>query len=194
MWNELLRSIVSPLSVFNREGGKGRLAASITVVLSTGTLGTLLLPVAFYYANQNRYELTLDVGGMLIAFCVSVLTWLAVSLLFWALSKAFHSGLRFRQTASVWGLSYIPNFLCILLYGLLKVVPGIEITSGFAAFIVSTLFILLLVWKAIYYFMFLRFVMDTTLKEFLITAAVSAIVFTALIWVGSLAGIQVPFI
>lgn len=194
MWRVLFRSIVSPLSVFNREGGKGRLAASITVVLSTAVLGTVLLPVAYYFAYRNRYELTLDVVGMLIAFCVSVLTWLAVCLLFWMLSKAFHNGLRFRQTASVWGLSYIPNFLCVLLYGVLKVVPGIQITSGFAAFIVSTLFILLLVWKAIYYFMFLRFVMDTTLKEFVITAAVSAIVFTALIWAGSLAGIQVPML
>jgi Ca2+/Na+ antiporter len=51
---------------------------------------------------------------------------------------------------------------------------------------VSALFILLLVWKAICYFMFLRFVMDTTLKEFLIAVAVSAIVFAALIWPGRL--------
>jgi len=194
MWRVLFRSVVSPLRVFNRDGGKDKLSASITVVLSTAVLGTVLLPVATYFVYRDRYELTLDVVGMLTAFCVSVLTWLAVCLLFWTLSKAFRNGLRFRQTASVWGLSYVPNFLCVLLYGVLKVVPGIQITSGFAAFIVSALFILLLVWKAICYFMFLRFVMDTTLKEFVITAAVSAIVFAALIWVGSLAGIQVPML
>lgn len=170
------------------------MAASVITVLSTAVLGTVLLPVAYYFAHRNRYELTLDAVGILVALCVSVLTWIVVCLLFRVLSKAFHNGLDFRQTVSVWGLSYIPNFLCVLLYGILKVVPGVRIASGFAAFIVSALFILLLVWKAIYYFMFLRFVMDTTLKEFLITVAASAIVFGGLIWAGSLAGIQVPML
>ncbi|MEA4948416.1 MAG: YIP1 family protein, partial [Petrimonas sp.] len=193
-WNVLLQSIVSPLHVFRREGDKGKEVASIVTVLATAVLGTVLLPIAYYLACRNRYELTLDAGGMLLALCVSVLSWIAVCLLFWALSKAFHNGLSFRQTASIWGLSYVPNFLCILLYGLLKVVPDLRISSGFAAYLVSAMFILLLVWKVIYYFMFLRFVMDTSLKEFLLTVAASAIVFSALIWAGASVGIQVPFI
>ena len=194
MWKVLLQSIVSPLDVFRREGDKGKEVASIVTVLSTAVLGTVLLPIAYYLAYRNRYELTLDVGGMLLALCVSVLSWIAVCLLFWTLSKAFHNGLSFRQTASIWGLSYVPNFLCVLLYGFLKIVPDLKISSGFAAYLVSALFILLLVWKVIYYFMFLRFVMDTSLKEFLLTVAASAIVFSALIWAGASAGIQVPFI
>ena len=194
MWKVLLQSIVSPLHVFRREGDKGKEVASIVTVLATAVLGTVLLPIAYYLAYRNRYELTLDVGGMLLALCVSVLSWIAVCLLFWALSKGFHNGLSFRQTASIWGLSYVPNFLCVLLYGFLKVVPDLKISSGFAAYLVSAMFILLLVWKVIYYFMFLRFVMDTSLKEFLLTVAVSAIVFSALTWAGASAGIQVPFI
>ena len=194
MWKVLLQSIVSPLDVFRREGDKGKEVASIVTVLSTAVLGTVLLPIAYYLAYRNRYELTLDVGGMLLALCVSVLSWIAVCLLFWALSKAFHNGVSFRQTASIWGLSYVPNFLCVLLYGFLKVVPDLKISSGFAAYLVSTMFILLLVWKVIYYFMFLRFVMDTSLKEFLLTVVASAIVFSALTWAGASAGIQVPFI
>ena len=194
MWKVLLQSIVSPLHVFRREGDKGKEVASIVTVLATAVLGTVLLPIAYYLAYRNRYELTLDVGGMLLALCVSVLSWIAVCLLCWALSKAFHNGVSFRQTASIWGLSYVPNFLCVLLYGFLKVVPDLRISSGFAAYLVSAMFILLLVWKVIYYFMFLRFVMDTSLKEFLLTVAASAIVFSALIWADASIGIQVPFI
>jgi len=194
MWLVLYRSISAPLRVFTRESEKGKLSASVAVVLASAVLGTVLLPITYFLVNKNQYELTLDFGGMLAALCVSLLSWLAVCLLFLALSKAFRNGLRFREAASVWGLSYIPNFLCFLLYGLLKVVPGIRVTSGFAAFVIGALFILLLVWKAIYYFMFLRFVMDVSLKEFLITVAASAVVFAGLIYVGIHAGIQVPML
>jgi len=194
MWRVLYQSICAPLQVFNRENRAGKMSASVAAVLSTAIMGTVLLPVAFYIANRDRYELSIDAGGILIALCVSVLSWLAVCLLFWALSRAFHNVLSFQKTAAVWGLSYIPNLLCVLLFGVLQVVPGVRITSGVAAFIVGALFILLLVWKAIYYFMFLRFVMEVSLKEFMLTVAASAIVFFGLIYAGALAGIQVPMV
>ncbi len=130
---------------------------------------------------------------MLTALCVSLLSWLAVCLLFWALSKAFRNGLRFREAASVWGLSYIR----------ISVHPAVrtfESCTGYTGykrirgFIIGALFILLLVRKAIYYFIFLRFVMDVSLKEFLITVAASAVVFAGLIYAGMHAGIQVPML
>jgi hypothetical protein len=57
-----------------------------------------------------------------------------VCLLFWTLSKAFHNGLRFRQT-SVWGLSYVPNFLCVLLYGVLRVVRAYGLQAALQPFL-----------------------------------------------------------
>lgn len=194
MWRVFYQSLFTPLRVFNRNSSKEKLTASTVVFLLTALLGTVVLPITYYAVNRNGYMLSFEVGSMLVAFCVSVLSWLTVCLLFWALSRAFRNGLRFRDAVSVWGLSYIPNLGCVLLYGLLQNVPGMQISSGFAAFIVSALFILLLVWKAIYYFMFLRFVMDVTLKEFLITFFSSAIVFAGLIYVGAIAGIQVPML
>jgi hypothetical protein len=129
---------------------------------------------------------------MAIGLVVSILTWLAVCTLFFIMSGVYKKGLGLYQVASIWGLSYIPNLLCVLLYSLLAILPGLNNLSGFASFVICTLFIMLLVWKAIFYFMFMRFVMDTTLREIIVITVVSAAVFAALMIAGFKAGIQVP--
>lgn len=194
MLNVLYKSIFSPLGVFHRDSVKGRLGASVATVLLTAFLGSVVTPVASYYANRSRYGINVDISGMVLGFILSIITWLAACTLLWLLSKAFKKGLTFGQVASTWGLSYIPNFLCVVLYGLLLTLPNAHSANGFAAFLLCALFIMLLVWKAIYYFMFLRFVIDTTLGEFLICTAASAIVFAALMFLGFKAGIQVPML
>jgi len=173
---------------------KGRFRASVAIVLSTAVLSSGIVPILYFYANKNRYGLSLDIGGMFIALSVSIMTWLAACLMFWLLSKAFNKGLGFEQVTSIWGLSYIPNFFCVVLYGLLLIVPKINTASSFSAFIICAIFIMLLVWKALYYFMLLRFVLDTTLRELLIITAVSAVVFAGLMIIGSKLGIQVPML
>lgn len=194
MLNVLYKAIFAPLQVFNRNNIKGRLGASVAAVFTTAILGTVIAPVVYYYANRGKYEIDLNIGGMFISLVVSIITWLAVCTLFWLLSKAFKKDLGFEQVASTWSLSYIPNFLCVVLYNLLLIVPGINNGSGFAAFIICTLFIMFLVWKAIFYFMLMRFVIDTTLREIIICTAISAVVFTTLMIIGSKVGIQVPML
>lgn len=190
----LYKSIFAPLEVINRNEVKGRLSASVVTVLTTAVLGSVIAPIIYFYANKSRYDITLDIGGMFIGLSVSIVTWLAVCTLLWLLSKAFKKGLEFGQVASTWGLSYIPNLLCIVLYSLLLNIPKIYNSSDALTFVFSTVFIILLVWKAIYYFMFLRYVMDTSLGEFVAITAVSAVVFATLIILGSKAGIQVPMV
>ncbi len=194
MFYTIVRSIFAPLDVMNRNEVNGRLQASVATVLTTAVLGSVITPVLYYFADKGRYAVSLDIGGMCIGLIVSVVTWLAVCAMLWALSKAFHKGLRFGQVASTWGLSYIPNLLCVMLYCLLLNIPGIYNGSNVLAFVFSVFFIILLVWKAIYYFMFLRFMIDTSVGEFAIVTAVSAVVFAALILLGSKVGIRVPMV
>lgn len=190
----LLKSIFTPLEVINRNQVKGRFQASIVTVLVTAILGSVIAPVVCFYTNKNRYDVNLDIGGMFIGLSVSIITWLVVCALFWLLSKAYKKEIGFGQVASTWGLSYIPNLLCIVLYNLLLIIPEINNGSGLSAFVLSTLFVIFLVWKAIYYFMFLRFVINITLGEFLVITAVSTIVFLVLIIIGFNVGIQVPMV
>ena len=157
-------------------------------------LGSVVAPVVYYLVNRGRFEISLNIGGMCAGLIVSGLTWLAACAMLWALAKAFHKEVGFKQVASAWGLSYIPNLLCVVLYGLLQIVPGIYIGSNMLAAVFSALFIVLLVWKAIEYFLLLRFVLDTSVGEFAIVTAVSAVVFAVLILLGAKAGIRVPMV
>lgn len=194
MINILYNAIFAPLGVFNRDNIKGRLQASCFTVIITAFLGSVIAPLVYFYRYKDRYEISLDISGMLIGLTVSIATWLLICASFWLLSKAFNKELGFGQIASTWGLSYIPNLLCIILYNLLLIKPEINNGSGLAAFIISTLFIMLLVWKAIFYFMLMRFVLDTTLREISVITAVSAVVFTILIMIGFKVGVQVPML
>jgi len=190
----LWKSIVAPLEVFQGEDNRNRLPASSVTVLLAALLGSVVMPIANYLIHKDQYKISLDMSGMLVGLLVSIATWLTVCALFWLLSKVFQKELSFGRIASIWGLSYMPNILCLILYTLLLLAPSLYRGSDIAAFAVSTLFILCLVWKSIFYFIFVRFVFRATLGEFFKMTAVTAIVFTVLLFIGTKAGIQVPML
>lgn len=194
MLQVLYQSIFTPLEVIHSGRKPGRLSASVAAVLTCAVLGSGAIPMLSYSAYGRAYGAGPDIWGMLSGFAVSVLTWLAVCALFRLFSILFAKGIRFGQIVSVWGLSYLPNFFCLILYGLLMLFPRIHNGSGFTAFVIGFLFILFLVWKAIFYFMFMRFVLRTTLREIMILTAVSAAAFAVLLMIGFKAGIQVPML
>lgn len=186
--NILFQSIFTPLGVFNNNYVKNRLQTSMIIVLSTAILETIFAPIAYFCT----YKINLDISSMFLRLVVVIITWVVVCTVFWLLSKYFHKKISFRQTASIWGLSYIPNFLCIILYNILLIKPKIYNGSGFSTFIISSLFIMFLIWKAIYYFMYMRSVLNTTLREIVIITVVSAFLFISLIMLEFMVGVQVP--
>ena len=194
MLNVLYKAVFNPLDVFSPKETKGSLGSSVLTVLAASLLGSVAGPLAYYYMNRQTYAIDLDIAGMFAGLAVSLITPLAVCVLFYIMAKAFKKEVGLRQVVSLWGLSYIPNFLCVVLYYLLMLFPGIYIESGLAAFILSVLFIGFLVWKAIFYFMFLKCVLNVTLREFIIITVVSAAVFTLLMMAGMKAGVQVPML
>jgi hypothetical protein len=190
----LYQSVFSPLRVFNNIFDKSRLQISIIIVIATAFLEAVITPFAYFYTNIAGYDIQIEINRIISVFLISTASWLIVCSLFLAFSKVFKKGIGFLQIVSTWGLSFIPNFICIILYNLLIIKPDIYIDSGFSSFIISTLFIMLLIWKAIYYYMFMRLVLNATLPEIIIITAVSAVVFTALMLIGAKAGIQVPML
>jgi hypothetical protein len=194
MTTVLYKSIFSPLEVFIRDNVKSRLQASIVTVLVTAFLGSIIAPVLYFYTYKNKYIIDLSFSSMFISLTMSIITWLVACTLFWLLSKAFCKGLGFGQITSIWGLSYIPNFLCLILYNLLLIKPEIYNGSGFSTFIISSFFIMFLIWKAIYYFLFMRFVINTTLREIIIITAISALVFAVIMTIGFRVGVQIPML
>ncbi|MEX1378305.1 MAG: YIP1 family protein [Eubacteriales bacterium] len=194
MMKILYKTIFAPLGVFNKDDDRKKQSTSIAVVAATIIAGSIIAPILYYYVNKDRYEIELNITNIILMVALSIGTWLAVCALFWMLSKAFKKDIKFSQISSTWGLSYMPNLLCVVLYNTLLIAPGVNNGSGIAAFVICTLFIMLLVWKAILYFMTMRFVIDTSLGEIIVYTAVSAVVFAVLMMVGFRAGIQVPML
>lgn len=85
------------------------------------------------------------------------------------------------------------NFFCIFLYNLVIIKPEIYSGGGFVTFLISSFFIMFLIWKAIHYFMLMRIVLNTTIGEIIITM-VSALIFTALMLIDSKVGLKVAMI
>lgn len=190
----LKKSIFSPLEVMNTVKESGKFKLSILVVLMTALFGSVILPLTYYFVNRNKYDISLSSWGMLVMFTVSVLSWLAACTLFRLFSRWFKKEAGFVEIASTWGLSYVPNFICILLYSLLQLKPEFLTGSGLLGFIVSTVFIMILVWKAIYFFIEMRFVIRTTGVELLIITLATGLIFMLLMWIGFSAGLQVPML
>jgi hypothetical protein len=190
----IYKAIFDPLSIFNQKQLRGTFFSSVIIVAITALAGSVIGPAASYYANKTMYKAAFNFSQMFLSTAVSILTPFIAYMFFYLMAKALKKKITFKNVISVWGLSYIPNFLCIVLYFLLIIFPGILTGSAFSAFIIGTFFIAFLVWKAILYFMFLKCVLDVTVKQFIIFTAAAAILFALLMMVGIKAGVQVPML
>jgi len=194
MTSFIWQAIASPLRVFDREESSRKLASSVGIVCLAALLGSAGLSLAESLLWQSSPASVPNPAGMLLVFGASLFSYLIVCLLFFALSSVFRNGLRFRQILSVWGLSYIPNVLCILLYAGLQLLPGARVTNDILAFVIGAAFIFLLVWKAIFFYLFLRQTMNASLRELALTVLTSAAVFAVLLFAGFAVGVQVPML
>lgn len=190
----LCSSICAPLKLINRKNTEGKLLASFIIVLITVFSGSILFPTMYYITFKDRYNITFNASTILIMFCVSVITWLAVCTVFWLLSLFLKKEVSYKLIVSTWGLSYIPNLVCIAAYAILQLKPCLFISNGIVAFLMNTFFIMLLIWKVIYYFMEMKYVIRATAFELLIITIITGITFLFLIMIGSATGIQVPML
>jgi hypothetical protein len=182
----LYKSVFSPLEVISRQKSKGRLSASVLMVSSAALLSSVLTPVPGKTGFSALHALKI--------FSLGFLTWLAACMLFRLFSLVFKKEASFRDIASTWGCSYIANLICIAAYTVLQLIPGIFTEGGFTGFAINTFFIMLIVWKTIYYFIEMKLVMQVSAFELFIISAAAGIVFMLLMWLGFTAGIQVPML
>lgn len=194
IFRNVFRAVFSPLGIINKNTVECKLQASVLMVLTAAFTGSVLAPLLYYLSYKSKLEISMSISGMLIMLLVSILSWTAECLLFRLLSILFRKQVSFEEIASTWGFSYAANFLCIVAYSFLQVKFDLIIGSGIAGFLVNTFFIMLLIWKAIYFFMEMKFVIETTGFELLVFTIAAGIVFALLMAAGSMVGIQVPML
>jgi hypothetical protein len=190
----LYRSITSPLEVMNQEEPEGKLAASFLIVIASAVVGSVIAPIAYYLILKNKHDLSLHLHTIFITFGVSILTWLAACAVFWGLAFAFRKELGFKQILSTWGFSYTPNLICIIVYNAIILKPFILFDNSITVFLISTFFIMLLVWKALYYFIEMKYVIKTTASELLVITVINGLFFAVFMAAGAAIGIEVPML
>jgi hypothetical protein len=190
----ILKSVISPIMVMNNQEIKENKLASFIIVFTASVFGSIISPITYYLYNRSKFEIFLDIGSIIIMFFLSILTWLAACTLFWMISLLFKKEVGFRQITASWGFSYIPNLICIIAYSIVQM-SFISLTgNSFIAVLINTLFIMLLVWKTLYFFIEMKFVMKLTGSELLIATIITAMVFLVLMGIDFTVGIQIPML
>lgn len=188
----LAKAASSPLDVIKHEKVEERLRTSIILLLCNAALGSIIMPVIYYLNFKDKYVITLDTGNMVKMFCISILTVILACLSFSVISSAFKKKVSLKEIAASWGLSYIPNIICLALYTLTQIVSYNFISNSVVSFIVNTIFIMLLIWKVIFYFIEISVVLKLNGAEFFIATVGIGLIFIALMLIGFSVGIQVP--
>ncbi len=194
MFGVIYQSITAPMDVIGKDELEHRKEAALFLPLLASVLGAAVIPILSHFSRDPQVAAGLGIGSMALALIVSVATWLCIGGVLWLTAKSFGRELTFARLASAWGLSYSPNILCMLLYGVLLLFPGLWQGSEVVSFILGTLFVLCLVWKAIYYFMIVRLVFQASLGEFFKLTGIAAVAFVLLAFLGAKAGLRVPML
>ena len=187
-------AVTSPLEVINRAQIKGKLSASFMIVILAALAGAVLAPIAYYFTYKEVYDLTLNLNNNLVTFIASISTFLAECMVFWLFSIIFKKEASFKQFVSTWGFSFITNLICILTYFILQLWSDLRIDNALLAFLINTFFVILLVWKAIYYFIEMKLVMKATAFELVIITTICGMILTVLMVANSFIGIKVPML
>lgn len=190
----IIKSTISPVGIMSSQKIKESELASFITVFITTVFGSIIAPATYYLYGRSRFEISLSISSIIIMFFISILTWLAACTLFWIISHLFKKEVDFRRIAASWGFSYIPNLICIVAYNIIQMNFISLIGSSFIAVLINTLFIMLLVWKTIYFFLEMKFVMKLNAYELLIATIITALVFLILMSIGFAFGIQIPML
>lgn len=186
-----LKSIVSPITFLSQKGNGSRLKASC-IVVGVSALLSSFAPLCDL-AQKGLAE-PYNLISAIVLFAVSILTYFAACALFYLISFLFKKGVGFKEIVSTWGMSYLPNLICIIAYYTLLMKFPLMQFDGVFAFVVNTFFIMLLVYKALYFFMEMKVVLKVTAFELLISTIGLGIAFVLLMWIGFAVGIQVPML
>lgn len=190
----IVKALISPLDIIGSMKAAEYLPVSLAIAGLCLLLDTVALPYGYYLTFRQKYDIDLSIGMITAMFFTGTLTFLASILIFRGVSKVCGKKAGFVEIIATWGLSFIPDLFCILLYGALQL-KLVELQGNrLLAVVVSTFFILFLIWKAIFYLIEMRYVLKLEFTQLIIATAVIGIVYIGLMSAGFAVGIQVPFL
>lgn len=148
--NSLLEALNHPAEAFKRSNK----AVSWGLVTITILINSIFEPVLQHFWGVNTPEI--DVLKMLKVTVYGILSYLLISLAFWAICKCFGSKATLTDHINAWGISYIPTLLCSIMVAFTEVFFFLFWNSTIWGMLLNIVFVGILIWKAILCFIYLK--------------------------------------
>lgn len=166
----------------------------MTIILVTAAFNGFIGPVVYFYLNHNDFDLNLSFGSMVGLFALSEAMYPIDCGILWFTGKLCGQKVIFRSVAATWGFSFIPTLICSIFVNIDETIWYLFVGKPVLLFILNTFFILLLIWKAIFYFMECREVLQLKGLGLLLSTIGIGVLFALLIFVDAQLGLKVPML
>lgn len=167
---------------------------SLIIILITAAFNGFIAPVLYYYLNRNDFDLTLSFGSMLGLFALSGAMYLIDCGALWLTAKLCGQKVTFKSVVATWGFSFIPTLICSILVNIDETIWYLFVGEPLLLFALNTIFILLLIWKAIFYFIECREVLQLRGLKLVLSTIGIGVIFALLIFADAQMGLKVPML
>lgn len=189
---DIWRVAFSPLPLYSEYKNTPRFAPAALVTAFTCALSDVAAPLANLLANSGKIGSGFTLPTMLPALSASVVSVLISCLVFRLLAAIYKKPVTFRQIFSTWGLSFLPTILAIVLAEGSEAAFYLFIGNAWLGLLVCTLLVLVLAWKAIFFFMELNVVLGLKGSQIAAAVLMTAAAYILLIIMCFNMGLKVP--
>jgi hypothetical protein len=146
----LIEALNHPAEAFQ----KGSKSVSWGLVIITILINSMFVPVLQYFCGAGTTDI--NVLKMMKVTGLGVLSYILISLAFWAVCKCFGSKATIADHINAWGISYAPTAVCAVVVALTEVFFYVFWNSMVWGMILNVVFVGVLMWKTILYFVYLK--------------------------------------
>jgi hypothetical protein len=176
----LIEALNHPAEAFQ----KGSKSVSWGLVITTILINSIFVPVLQYFFGAGKPDI--NILKMIKVTGFGALSYILISLAFWAVCKCFGSKATIADHFKAWGISYAPTAVCAIVVALTEVFFYVFWNSMVWGMLLNIVFVGVLMWKAILYFVYLKELAKLKGWRFLGACSVMGIIILAMAaWNGS---------
>lgn len=164
------------------------------IILITAIFNSFIAPVIYCYLDRKDFDLTRSFGSMIGLFALSGAMYFIDCGILWIAAKFCGQKVTFKSVTATWGFSFIPTLICSILVNIDETIWYLFLGKPLLLFILNTSFILLLIWKAIFYFIECREVLQLRGLKLVFSTIVIGVLFALLIFADAWLGLKVPML
>jgi len=194
LMKDIWKVINSPLVVISENNYKRKLLLSAVLVLTASVLNGIIAPILYYLTFKNEFIVKMDLLNIFVMFIFCIITFLTACGAFKLTALVFRKEVSFNQILATWGCSYIPTLICVVLVSITELSFYYFINNTMLGVLTSTLLIMLLMWKAIFYFIELNIVLKINGTEAVMATMIIGFIYLIIIFVGFRVGVKVPLL